>query len=93
MMDAGPTPEILLYNMYAMEMKLQNVDIVALCHGHYDHTGGLIEVLKQIKKRVPVIAHPTVFVPRLKIKPLLKFIGESFTCSRVESVGGTYFSR
>lgn len=71
-----------------MDVKLQNVDIVILSHGHYDHTGGLIEVLKRIKKRVPVIAHPTVFVPKLKVTPHLKFVGASFNSSRVESVGG-----
>ena len=88
MMDTGPTPEALLHNVDAMNINLQNVDIIALSHGHYDHTGGLIEALKQIKKRVPIIAHPTVFSPKLKIMPHLKFIGAPFNASEVESVGG-----
>ncbi|WP_234394499.1 hypothetical protein [Thermococcus piezophilus] len=28
-----------------------------LSHCHYDHTGGLLEMLKTIGRRVPVIAH------------------------------------
>lgn len=88
MMDTGPTPEILLHNVDAMGIKLQNVDVIALSHGHYDHTGGLIEALKQMKKRVPVIAHPSLFGPKLKIMPHLKFIGAPFNSSQVESVGG-----
>jgi 7,8-dihydropterin-6-yl-methyl-4-(beta-D-ribofuranosyl)aminobenzene 5'-phosphate synthase len=88
MMDTGPTPEVLLHNVDAMDINLQNVDVIALSHGHYDHTGGLIAVLKQIRKRVPVIAHPTVFGPKLKIMPHLKFIGTPFTASDVESLGG-----
>jgi 7,8-dihydropterin-6-yl-methyl-4-(beta-D-ribofuranosyl)aminobenzene 5'-phosphate synthase len=87
-MDTGPTPEVLLHNVDAMNINLQNVDIIALSHGHYDHTGGLIAALKRMKKRVPVIGHPTVFGPKLKIMPHLKFIGAPFIASEVESVGG-----
>jgi 7,8-dihydropterin-6-yl-methyl-4-(beta-D-ribofuranosyl)aminobenzene 5'-phosphate synthase len=88
MMDTGPTPEVLLHNVDAMDINLQNVDVIALSHAHYDHTGGLIEALKQMKKRVPIIGHPTVFSPKLKIMPHLKFIGAPFIASEVESVGG-----
>lgn len=88
MMDTGPTPEAILHNADAMDISLQNIDVIVLSHGHYDHTGGLIAVLKHIEKRVPVIAHPTVFGPKLKIMPHLKFIGAPFTASEVESIGG-----
>lgn len=88
MMDTGPTPEDLLHNVAAMDINLQNVDVIALSHGHYDHTGGLIAALKRMKKRVPVIGHPTVFGPKLKIMPHLKFIGAPFIASEVESAGG-----
>jgi 7,8-dihydropterin-6-yl-methyl-4-(beta-D-ribofuranosyl)aminobenzene 5'-phosphate synthase len=88
MMDTGPTPEILLHNVDAMKIKLQNVGIIVLSHGHYDHTGGLMEALKQMKKRVPVIAHPSVFGPKLKTIPHLKFIGAPCNSCQVQSVGG-----
>ncbi|GAI03426.1 unnamed protein product, partial [marine sediment metagenome] len=88
MMDTGPTPEDLLHNVDAMGINLQNVNVIALSHAHYDHTGGLIEALKQTKKRVPVIAHPTVFDPKLKIMPHLRLIGAPFKSSVVESAGG-----
>jgi len=88
MMDAGPTPEVILHNADVMDINLQNIEVIVLSHGHYDHTGGLIAVLKTIGKRVPVIAHPTVFGPKLKIMPHLKFIGAPFTASEVESTGG-----
>jgi 7,8-dihydropterin-6-yl-methyl-4-(beta-D-ribofuranosyl)aminobenzene 5'-phosphate synthase len=88
MMDTGTTPEALLHNVDTMGVNLLNVDIIALSHGHYDHTGGLIAALKRIKKRVPVIAHPNVFRPKLKIKPHLKFIGAPCDASEVEAAGG-----
>jgi 7,8-dihydropterin-6-yl-methyl-4-(beta-D-ribofuranosyl)aminobenzene 5'-phosphate synthase len=88
MMDTGPTPEALLHNVDEMNINLQNIDVIALSHGHYDHTGGLVSALKRMKKRVPVIAHTTVFGPKLKIMPYLKFIGAPCNASEVESAGG-----
>jgi 7,8-dihydropterin-6-yl-methyl-4-(beta-D-ribofuranosyl)aminobenzene 5'-phosphate synthase len=88
MMDTGTTPEALLHNVDAMGINLQNVDMIVLSHGHYDHTGGLVAALKQMKKRVLVIAHPTVFGPKLKIAPYLKFIGAPCSASEVEYAGG-----
>ncbi len=88
MMDAGPSLEVLLNNVGVLGVNLEDVDVVALSHGHYDHTGGLIEALKQMKKRVPVIGHPTLFDPKLKLMPHLTLIGAPFRHSDVESVGG-----
>jgi 7,8-dihydropterin-6-yl-methyl-4-(beta-D-ribofuranosyl)aminobenzene 5'-phosphate synthase len=88
MMDTGPSPEALLHNVDAIGINLQNVDVIALSHGHYDHTGGLLEALKRMKKRVPVIGHPTVFDPKLSLTPHLRLIGSPFRCSDVESFGG-----
>ncbi len=88
LMDTGPTPKDLLHHVDTMDINLQDVDLVVLSHAHYDHTGGLIVALKQTKKRVPVIAHPTVFDPKLKIMPYLRLIGAPFKSSVVESAGG-----
>ena len=37
------------------------IDAIVLSHGHYDHTGGLREVLTRIRKQVKIFAHPDVF--------------------------------
>ena len=88
LMDTGPSPDALLNNVDILGVNLQTVDLIFLSHGHYDHTGGLIKILKRIEKRVLVIGHPTLFNPKLKIMPSLKFIGSSFSVSNVESAGG-----
>ncbi|MHC3130395.1 MAG: MBL fold metallo-hydrolase [Candidatus Bathyarchaeota archaeon] len=88
MMDTGPSPDVLLHNVDAMGVNLEDVNVIALSHGHYDHTGGLIEALKRMKKHVPVIGHPTVFEPKLSLMPHLRLIGAPFRVSDVESVGG-----
>lgn len=88
LMDTGASPEALLHNVDAMDVNLEDVDVIALSHGHYDHTGGLLEALKRMKKRVPVIAHPTVFDPKLSLMPHLRLIGAPFKVSDFESAGG-----
>jgi 7,8-dihydropterin-6-yl-methyl-4-(beta-D-ribofuranosyl)aminobenzene 5'-phosphate synthase len=88
LMDAGPSSDALLYNVDALGVNLEDVDVVALSHGHYDHTGGLLEALKQMKKRVPVIGHPTLFDPKLSLMPHLRLIGAPVKISDVKSAGG-----
>jgi len=78
MMDAGPSPDVLLHNVDTLGIDLRKIDVVTLSHAHYDHTGGLIETLKRIEKRVPVVSHPKIFDPKFKVKPKLKFIGGPF---------------
>jgi 7,8-dihydropterin-6-yl-methyl-4-(beta-D-ribofuranosyl)aminobenzene 5'-phosphate synthase len=88
LMDTGPSSEALLHNVDAMGVNLEDVDVVVLSHGHYDHTGGLLDALKQMKKRVPVVGHPTVFEPKFALMPHLRLIGAPFKAADVESVGG-----
>ena len=87
MMDTGPSP-ILLHNADKMGVDLRKIGVIMLSHAHYDHTGGLIEALKRIEKRVPVIAHPKIFDPKFKVKPSLTFIGSPFKLSDLETAGG-----
>jgi 7,8-dihydropterin-6-yl-methyl-4-(beta-D-ribofuranosyl)aminobenzene 5'-phosphate synthase len=87
-MDAGPSSEVVLHNADVMGIDLAKIDAIFLSHGHYDHTGGLIGIVKSIKKRVPVIAHPQIFAAKLKLKPAIKFIGAPFKPTEVEDSGG-----
>lgn len=53
-------------NSLTLDKDLRTVRKIFLSHGHYDHTGGLPEVLK-IKGKVEVHAHPHIFLDRLAI--------------------------
>jgi 7,8-dihydropterin-6-yl-methyl-4-(beta-D-ribofuranosyl)aminobenzene 5'-phosphate synthase len=55
--DTGQTPEVLLHNAELLGIDLSSADVVVLSHGHYDHTGGLREVLRQAGE-VPLFLHP-----------------------------------
>lgn len=88
LMDTGPSSGVVLHNADAMGIDLAKIDAIFLSHGHYDHTGGLVGIVKSIKKRVPVIAHPQIFAAKLKLKPAIKFIGAPFKPTEVEASGG-----
>ncbi|MCP4640392.1 MAG: MBL fold metallo-hydrolase [bacterium] len=64
LLDTGQT-SALLDNAIALDADLSLVDCVVLSHGHYDHTGGLVEVMK-CAPRAKVIVHPGAFVPRYR---------------------------
>lgn len=57
----------LLHNAKRMNKDLRRVERVALSHGHYDHTGGLMPLLEQCGPKL-VHAHPDVFQPRYRVK-------------------------
>jgi 7,8-dihydropterin-6-yl-methyl-4-(beta-D-ribofuranosyl)aminobenzene 5'-phosphate synthase len=54
--DTGQTGAILA-NAMRLGVDLASVDTVSLSHGHYDHTGGLAEVLAAIRGEVTIYAH------------------------------------
>ncbi len=87
LMDTGPS-DVILQNSNAMGINLAKIDAIFLSHGHYDHTGELIDILKSINKRTPVIAHPKIFNPKLKLTPAVKSIGIPFKPAEVEAHDG-----
>jgi 7,8-dihydropterin-6-yl-methyl-4-(beta-D-ribofuranosyl)aminobenzene 5'-phosphate synthase len=53
-------------NAAAMEIGLERVERIVLSHGHFDHTGGLRQVLDRIGPR-EVLAHPEALVPKYSV--------------------------
>lgn len=48
--DTGGDGDILLHNMSALKIDPGAIDILMISHDHWDHTGGLADVLPQLKK-------------------------------------------
>jgi 7,8-dihydropterin-6-yl-methyl-4-(beta-D-ribofuranosyl)aminobenzene 5'-phosphate synthase len=54
---------VLTHNAQQLGIRLETADAVVLSHGHYDHTGGLHDLLEAGSVST-VFAHPVAFTPR-----------------------------
>lgn len=90
--DAGQTTTC-IHNASVLGIDLVGVPI-ALSHGHYDHTGGLLSLLKKTGQ-VAVYAHPDVFASRYSRRGgALRQIGIPFRKEELEEMGAEFeFSR
>jgi 7,8-dihydropterin-6-yl-methyl-4-(beta-D-ribofuranosyl)aminobenzene 5'-phosphate synthase len=76
--DTG-TGETLLRNATRMNKDLHRVDTVVLSHGHFDHTGGLLPLLRNCGGK-DVYAHPAVFSRRYRVKDTGESIPVGIPC-------------
>ncbi|WP_455369656.1 MBL fold metallo-hydrolase [[Eubacterium] cellulosolvens] len=88
LLDTGPGPDIALRNAAMINKDLKKIDSIMLSHGHYDHTGALLKVLKHIGHPIPVLAHPKIFSPKFAYKPALTPIGIEFDQNTIKAAGG-----
>ncbi|MFC1910678.1 MBL fold metallo-hydrolase [Chloroflexota bacterium] len=64
--DTGQSEVVVPWNIESLGVCLQNVEAVALGHGHHDHFGGLIKLYSDgvVPRSAPFHAHPGVFTQR-----------------------------
>ncbi|MBA1334999.1 MAG: hypothetical protein HPY66_0621 [Firmicutes bacterium] len=77
LLDVGPNPIPLLFNMEKAGIDPSSIDMIFLSHCHYDHTFALADIVKEMKKNVMIIAHPDIFRKNFSLKPCLEEIGAS----------------
>lgn len=54
--------DVFLKNSNALDIDLENINVITISHGHNDHTGGLKYYFKQkYKNNISIIAHPDAF--------------------------------
>jgi len=82
-----------VHNADVLGTELPQIDKIVLSHGHYDHTGGLRQVLSRRKKEVEIIAHPDVWAAKYGHNPVEKssiYIGIPFQREELESLGAVF---
>jgi len=80
------------YNTDALEIDLSRIDKIVLSHGHYDHTGGLRQILHKIRKKVEIIAHPDIWTAKYSRRKGKKdkYTGIPFQRQELESLGASF---
>ena len=94
LVDVGQNSPALLSNMRMMNISPLAIDAIVLTHCHYDHTQGIVAMLKEIGKRdIPVIAHPDIFRTHFVTQPSLRHVGvvQSDSREEIEKAGGRLF--
>lgn len=89
--DTGKTITV-AHNVAALGVNLNQVSKIVLSHGHYDHTGGLRQMLQRIGKDIEVIAHPDIWAPKYRHRKGEKdrHIGIPFQRQELESLGAVF---
>ncbi len=57
----------ILNNMGLLGKNADKIDKIIISHGHYDHTGGLLQVLKKRSSGAPVYLHADAFQNRIAL--------------------------
>ncbi|MBN2242401.1 MAG: MBL fold metallo-hydrolase [Acidobacteria bacterium] len=80
-----------VYNADTLGIELGGIDKIVLSHGHFDHTGGLREVLRRMRKDVEIIAHPDMWqIKYSRRKDEARYIGVPFHRSELETLGAHF---
>jgi 7,8-dihydropterin-6-yl-methyl-4-(beta-D-ribofuranosyl)aminobenzene 5'-phosphate synthase len=91
LLDAG-TDSSVVHNAETAGIDLSIVDKIVLSHGHGDHTGGLRNVLRKMKKEIEIIAHPAVWQAKYDKREgkAARFIGIPFRQEELENLGASF---
>ena len=90
--DTGPAGQATLGNAPKLGIDLCSADAIALSHGHADHTGGLMGLLRSLGKSIPVYGHPAIFSDRYsrRANGRVVFAGMAYKREALEGFGAEF---
>jgi 7,8-dihydropterin-6-yl-methyl-4-(beta-D-ribofuranosyl)aminobenzene 5'-phosphate synthase len=90
MLDTGMSISA-VHNADLMGIDLSTIDKMVLSHAHGDHTGGLREVLRRVRKGVEVIAHPDIWIPKyVHYGEISRYAGIPYIKEDLVALGATF---
>ena len=91
LLDTGQSISV-SHNADILGLDLSRVDKIVLSHGHFDHTGGLQQVLRKMRKEVEVIAHPDAWAAKYarRREEDKRYIGIPFQREELENLGARF---
>src|SRR4030043_72204 len=92
LLDAGQSIST-VHNADVLGIDPSPIDKIVLSHGHYDHTGGLQQVLSKVRKEIEVIAHPEVWASKYAYdsrEERYNYIGIPFQKEELENLGASF---
>ena len=80
------------YNAGLYGVDLSKVDKIIISHGHFDHTGGLQQVLRLMRKEIEIIGHPDIWAAKYArgAGDSKRYIGIPFQREELESLGARF---
>ena len=92
--DTGVTEDGVIRNADLLGMGFSNIDGIILSHGHFDHSTGLVNILKRISSKrstpIDIFLHPDAFLRRWLVLPDGKKAKmPSLNEKQLESLGGS----
>jgi 7,8-dihydropterin-6-yl-methyl-4-(beta-D-ribofuranosyl)aminobenzene 5'-phosphate synthase len=79
-----------VHNADLLGIDFSTIDKIVLSHGHYDHTGGLRDVLRRTKG-IEVIAHPDIWAPKyVQRGESRRYVGIPYVREELEGLGATF---
>jgi 7,8-dihydropterin-6-yl-methyl-4-(beta-D-ribofuranosyl)aminobenzene 5'-phosphate synthase len=91
LLDTGASIS-LVHNAEILGIDLSKIRKIILSHGHFDHTGGLRQLLGYLKREIEIIAHPNIRelkYSRYKGKRD-RYIGIPYRLQELESLGARF---
>ena len=92
--DTASYAKPILFNMELLNINPKTIDMIVLSHNHFDHTGGLLGIMKEINKEIPVFAHPNIFKVSFATDPEFMYAGipplRGGSKEEIEKLGGTW---
>ncbi len=90
LLDTGMSFSV-VHNAQLLGIDLSSIDAIVLSHAHGDHTGGLRDVLRVIRKEIQVIAHPDIWVPKyVQFGEMKRYAGMSCVKEDLEALGACF---